>query len=57
MEEILARHTGQPIERIHRDTERDFYMSPDEAREYGMIDAVCTARSTRAAPSPNGGPA
>lgn len=45
LEEILARHTGQPIERIHKDTDRDFVMSADEAREYGIIDEVIQARS------------
>ena len=44
LEEILARHTGQTIERIHADTDRDFVMSADEAREYGIIDEVITAR-------------
>jgi len=59
MEEILARHTGQPIERVHQDTDRDHYMDPEEARAYGMIDAVFRHRSTIvvAPPSPNGGPA
>jgi ATP-dependent Clp protease protease subunit len=37
---ILARHTGQPIERIADDTERDRYMTPDQAKEYGLIDEV-----------------
>ena len=40
LEEILARHTGQPIEKIHKDTDRDFVMSADEAKEYGIIDEV-----------------
>ena len=40
LEEILARHTGQPIERVHKDTDRDFVMSADEAQEYGIIDEV-----------------
>jgi ATP-dependent Clp protease protease subunit len=40
--EILARHTGQPIERIQQDTERDFFMSSERAKEYGLIDAVVT---------------
>jgi ATP-dependent Clp protease protease subunit len=44
LEEILARHTGQTIERIHGDTDRDFVMSAEEAREYGIIDEVITAR-------------
>jgi len=38
--EILARHTGQPIEKIAEETERDRYMSADEAKEYGLIDDV-----------------
>ncbi len=37
---ILARHTGQPIERIAEDTDRDYWMSPEDAMEYGIIDAV-----------------
>jgi ATP-dependent Clp protease protease subunit len=44
LEQILARHTGQTIERIHADTDRDFVMSADEAREYGIIDEVISAR-------------
>ena len=42
--EILARHTGQPIERIERDTDRDFFMAPDEAKGYGIIDEVYSPR-------------
>ena len=38
--EILARHTGQPIERIARDTERDRYLSATQAKEYGLVDEV-----------------
>ena len=38
--QILARHTGQPLEKVARDTERDRFMSPDEAKDYGIIDAV-----------------
>jgi ATP-dependent Clp protease, protease subunit len=37
---ILAKHTGQSIEKIIRDTERDYFMSPDEAKAYGIIDEV-----------------
>ncbi|HIK36666.1 MAG: ATP-dependent Clp endopeptidase proteolytic subunit ClpP [Geminocystis sp.] len=40
LNELLAEHTGQPIERIAADTERDFYMSSIEAQEYGLIDRV-----------------
>jgi len=37
---ILAKHTGQKLEKIERDTDRDFYMSAEEAKEYGIIDAI-----------------
>ena len=40
LNEILTRHTGQPIERITRDTDRDFYMTSQEAKEYGLVDEV-----------------
>lgn len=38
--EILAKHTGQPLERIQKDTDRDYFMSAEEAKEYGVIDEV-----------------
>lgn len=41
---IMAKHTGQPLDKIAKDTERDFYMSPDEAVKYGLIDQVITSR-------------
>lgn len=44
MSEILARHTGQPIERIERDTDRDFWMDAAAAKDYGLIDEVITPR-------------
>jgi ATP-dependent Clp protease protease subunit len=37
---IYARHTGQPVEKIARDTERDNFMSAGEARDYGLVDVV-----------------
>jgi ATP-dependent Clp protease protease subunit len=40
LDEILAKHTGQPIDRISKDTDRDYFMSPDEAKSYGLIDEV-----------------
>ncbi len=43
--EILAKHTGQPFERIERDTERDFFMSAVEAKDYGILDEVVQPRS------------
>jgi len=44
LEEVLSHHTGQPQEKIHRDTDRDFVMSPEEAKEYGIIDEVISVR-------------
>jgi ATP-dependent Clp protease protease subunit len=44
LEEILAKHTGQPLERVAKDTERDYFMTHDEAREYGVIDRVIEHR-------------
>lgn len=44
LNEILARHTGQPMDKIQEDTERNFFMSPEEAIEYGIIDAVIAKR-------------
>jgi ATP-dependent Clp protease protease subunit len=38
--DIIALHTGQPLERIQRDTERDYYMSAEAAKEYGIVDQV-----------------
>ncbi len=43
--EILVKHTGQTTEKIHKDTERDFYMSGQEAKEYGIIDKVIEKRN------------
>ncbi len=40
---LIAKHTGQPLERVVKDTDRDFYMSPEEAIEYGLIDGVIGA--------------
>ena len=42
LNEILAANTGQPIEVIERDTERDNYMTAEEAKAYGLIDAILT---------------
>ncbi|HEX68472.1 MAG TPA: ATP-dependent Clp endopeptidase proteolytic subunit ClpP [bacterium] len=41
---LLALHTGQPLEKIARDTERDFFMGPEEAKNYGIIDEIITTR-------------
>ena len=44
LNQILAEFTGQPVERISRDVDRDYIMSPDQGVEYGMIDKVVTSR-------------
>ena len=44
LDQIYAKHTGQPIEKVSRDTERDYFMSAEEAKEYGIIDAVIAHR-------------
>ncbi len=44
LNELMAKHTGQPIERIEKDTDRDRFMSADEAKEYGIIDTVISSR-------------
>lgn len=46
--EILAQHTGQPLEKIEKDTDRDFWMSAEEAKEYGLIDKIIYKREMRA---------
>ena len=54
LNKIVSEHTGRNLDEIARDTDRDYYMSGDEAREYGIVDLVVTQR---AAPGtgPNGG--
>jgi len=47
LNQILATHTGQPIERIRQDTERDFFMSGEEAKKYGIIDDVIRERAPK----------
>lgn len=44
LDEILARHTGQTVEKIHDDSERDFIMVPEDSRDYGLIDEVINKR-------------
>jgi len=44
LDEILSRHTGQAVEKIHKDTERDFVLSAEEAKEYGIIDDGISSR-------------
>ena len=45
LNQIMAKHTGKPIEKIEEDLERDNFMSADKAVEYGLIDTVLAARS------------
>src|SRR5437870_8525700 len=42
LDEIMAKHTGQSLERVHRDSERDYFLSAEEAKTYGLIDEVIT---------------
>jgi len=46
LDQILARHTGQPIDKIHTDTDRDFIMEAEEALAYGVIDRVIVSRDS-----------
>ena len=46
---ILSSHTGRPLEKIQADTDRDFFMSGNEAKEYGIVDEVITSIKTRGA--------
>jgi ATP-dependent Clp protease protease subunit len=39
---IIAKHTGQPLEKIAHDTDRDFYLNPQQAVEYGIVDEILT---------------
>lgn len=45
---ILAKHTNQPIDRISKDTERDFFLRPNDALEYGIVDAIISKREEAA---------
>lgn len=44
LNQILAAHTGKPLEQIRKDTDRDYFMSPEDAMEYGLIDGVISKR-------------
>lgn len=50
LNEYLAQHTGQPLSRIEEDTDRDFFMSPQESQEYGLIDRVIDRRPSASNP-------
>ncbi len=44
LDEILAKHTGQPVDKVRQDTDRDYFMTADEAKAYGIIDSVIEHR-------------
>ncbi len=50
LESVVAHHTGQPIERVNKDTDRDFILSADEAKAYGIIDEVIATRELNPVP-------
>jgi ATP-dependent Clp protease, protease subunit len=50
LNDLLAQHTGQPLEKIQEDTDRDFYMSAEEAKDYGLIDNVIDRRVSASNP-------
>ncbi len=54
LERVLAHHTGQPIEKVSKDTDRDFIMSADDAKEYGIIDEVIVTRELAQVPQAAG---
>ena len=47
LDELLAKHTGQPLEKVSKDTDRDFIMTADEAKAYGIVDEIITTREAR----------
>jgi ATP-dependent Clp protease, protease subunit len=46
MNKLMAKHTGQPLEKIQADTERDYFMGAEAAKEYGLIDEVFTRKKS-----------
>jgi hypothetical protein len=50
MSEIIAHHTGRPVEQVAQDIDRDHYMTAEEARDYGIIDDIILPRRGVAAP-------
>jgi ATP-dependent Clp protease protease subunit len=48
---MLARHTGQPVDKVRRDIERDKILTAEEAKEYGLVDAVLESRKKTVAPT------
>ncbi|TSA02719.1 MAG: ATP-dependent Clp endopeptidase proteolytic subunit ClpP [Nitrospiraceae bacterium] len=54
LDEILAKHTGQPVDKIHSDSERDYFMSAEEAQAYGLVDEVIVRAPKGLRPSKDG---
>jgi ATP-dependent Clp protease protease subunit len=54
LNQIIAHHSGQPIDKVAADTDRDFIMSADEARQYGLIDEVISTRELESVPQARG---
>ncbi len=48
VDEVLAQHTGQPLDKVKKDTDRDFIMTAEQAKDYGVIDEVISSRKTQA---------
>jgi ATP-dependent Clp protease protease subunit len=46
LDQLLSEHTGQPLEKISRDTDRDFIMTAEQAKDYGVIDEIISSRTT-----------
>ena len=44
LEQLISEHTGQPIEKVSKDTDRDYILTADEAKDYGVIDEIITTR-------------
>jgi ATP-dependent Clp protease protease subunit len=51
MAEIIAHHTGRPIDQVERDIDRDYFMTADDAKAYGLIDDIIAPRRGLAAPA------
>jgi len=51
LNQILANATGQPVDRIARDVDRDYILEPDQALEYGMIDRIIASRELQPVPT------
>lgn len=47
MNKLLAQHTGQPLAKIEKDTDRDFFMDPEDAKKYGLIDKIITTQTAK----------